>query len=194
MNAAVKGLLAAGCSLALMFGVVGCGSNSNEAKDSSSTATSESQSTNSSAQAEYQKFLDIKLGMTEDEVDAILGEPTEVTDDYHIYTMDVDGTDAEIKIMFDKDGKVTSKNADIASSEYKEAFGDSNVNFTDAQKINDKEVTTYNEFVQLLGTDGMLYSENDNGYTSYFWLNNDGGIVRATFDSDGDMTIANGVY
>ena len=207
-----------------MFGMVGCGSGadagkaSSEAEESSSSSamssSSESAAESSSSSAatssseeyvngvrasladEYQKFLDVQLGMTETEVEGILGTPDDKEDESggyvsYDYELVFDGEDADLEVHFNPEGKVWNKTLDILGYDFKDIFGNGNVDLSGSQRIEDGEVTTYDEVVELYGDEGILITEDDAGSGPtyrYVWYDANGGSSDASFREDGSLT------
>lgn len=141
----------------------------------------------------YEKFSRIELGMTESEVNAILGEPTEVNKADYSYTVTVNGNDAEVTVWINTvSGVVVYKNGDFYGDEYFPEFADSATDFSAVGDLEDGVLNSYEDCAAAFKTPGYLTSINEDGVTSYLWVDSDYGHLSVTFKADGSVRSFNG--
>lgn len=185
--AMLTALASAGCS-----GATGKTDNSSSGGSSSSASVAEN---NSEAVKNdgYEKFSKIKLGMTEDEVNAILGEPVKVDKAYYYYNVTVNGNDAEVQVWINTtSGLVVYTYGDFYGNEYSPAFADSATDLSAVDDLESGKLKNYDDCAAAFKTPGYLISEKDNGVKSYLWVDSTQGRLRITFKADGTVNTYNG--
>lgn len=141
----------------------------------------------------YEKFSQIELGMTESEVNAILGEPTEVNKADYSYNVTVNGNDAKVTVWINTvSGVVVYKNGDFYGDEYFPEFADSATDFSAVGDLEDGVLNSYEDCAAAFKTPGYLTSINEDGVTSYLWVDSDYGHLSVTFKADGSVRSFNG--
>lgn len=136
----------------------------------------------------YEKFSQLKIGMTEDEVNAILGEPAKADKAYYYYNITVNGKDMELELWINiTTGKVTYINGNFSGSDYRDEFRDENVDLSSASKLESDEITTYDECVAAFKTSGHLSSVTEDDEKTYFWVDANGGYMRISCRADGTI-------
>lgn len=141
----------------------------------------------------YDKFSQLRIGMTEDEVNAILGEPTRVDKAYYYYNITVNGNDLELEVWINTvSGFVTYLSGDFSSSEYRAEFTDSATDLSTVNGLESGEINTYDDCVSAFKTSGYLMNINEDGVKQYLWVNVDDGYMRVTFKADGSVKTYSG--
>lgn len=204
-----KKLFALLLALLTVLSLAACSKNGNETQDSSEVSSSntvdseESKSESSEendSQSEpvksdgYAKFNQLEIGMTESEVNAILGEPTKVDKAYYYYNITVNGQDMEIEVWINTaSGLVTYFNGNFGGSEYIAEFADSKTDLSAADKLESGELSTYEECASAFKTPGYVITVQEDGTKSYLWADSNGGYMRITFKDDGSIKTYSGV-
>lgn len=120
----------------------------------------------------YEKFSQLEIGMTEDQVNEILGEPVGVDKAYYYYNITVNGKDCELEIWINTvSGLVTYISGDFISSEYRAEFADTATDLSAADDLEDGELNTYDACVSAFKTPGYLTNIDEDGTKSYLWVN-----------------------
>lgn len=141
----------------------------------------------------YEKFLQLQIGMTESEVNAILGEPVSIDKAYYTYNVTVNGKDMDLTVWISTvTGQVIYLAGEFDSSDYRDAFADSKTDLSAVDRLESGELDTYEACVEAFKTPGYLYSIDEDGETRYFWVNSNGGYIRVTFRSDGTVKTYSG--
>lgn len=141
----------------------------------------------------YEKFIQLEIGMTESEVNAILGEPVEVDKAYYTYNVTVNGKDMELTVWISMvTGEVIHLQGDFDKSDYREAFADSNTNLSAVNRLESGELDSYEACAEAFKTPGYLIYVDDDGVKEYLWVNTKGGYMRVTFRSDGTVKTYSG--
>lgn len=136
----------------------------------------------------YEKFSQIEIGMTESEVNAILGEPIEVNKADYSYIVTVNGHDAEVTVWISTvSGLVVYKNGDFYGEDYFPEFADSGTDFSAVGDLEDGVLNSYEDCTAAFKTPGYLTSINEDGVTSYLWVDSDYGHLSVTFKADGSV-------
>lgn len=175
-----------------------CGTGESTAQSSSKISSSNTGSTASSetvgSQGEtvksdgYEKFSQLKIGMTENEVNAILGEPTKVDKAYYYYNITVNGQDLELQVWINTTtGLVTNISGDFGAAEYRAEFADSATDLSAADGLDSGELDTYEECVSAFKTPGYLISIDEDNETRYLWVDANDGHICITFKADGSV-------
>ena len=134
----------------------------------------------------FEKFDQIKIGMTEDEVTAILGEPARVDKAYHYYNVVVNGCDLEVEVWINTTtGQVTYKYGDFTKSECIPAFADDATDLSAVTALENEELADYEACAEAFKTAGYLISEDEDGRKDYLWVRADGGFMTVSFGADG---------
>ena len=143
----------------------------------------------------YEKFSQLKIGMTESEVNAILGEPARVDKAYYYYNATINGENLELEVWITTEsGLVSYLNGNFNKSEYRDEFADSETDLSKAGGLDDGEISSYDDCVSTFKTPGFLLNINESGVVSYLWVNTVGGHLRITFDADGSVKSYNGFF
>ncbi len=142
----------------------------------------------------YDKFSQLKIGMTESEVNAILGEPTRVDKAYYYYTVTVNGKDAEVEVWINTtSGLVTYLSGTFDESEYRAAFADNETDLSKVNGLETEEINTYDACVSAFKTPGYLLNVDEDGEKQYLWVDATDGYMRVTFRADGSVKTYGGV-
>lgn len=136
----------------------------------------------------YAKFSQLEMGMTESEVNAILGEPTRVDKAYYYYNITVNGQDLEIQVWINTTtGIVTYFSGDFYEDEYRAEFADSATDLSAAGDLDSGELSTYEECASAFKTPGYLISADEDGVKRYLWVDSNDGHLCITFRADGTV-------
>lgn len=142
----------------------------------------------------YDKFCQLKIGMTESEVNAILGDPIKVDKAYYYYNITVNGKDLKLEVWISKvSGKVTYISGDFTANEYLAEFADSATDLSQVKELESGKIDTYDACAKAFKTPGYLMNVDDEGVKQYFWVNDQGGYMRVTFKADGSVKTYSGV-
>lgn len=142
----------------------------------------------------YEKFMQLQIGMTESEVNAILGEPVEIDKAYYTYRVTVNGKDMDLDVWINTGtGLVTYLAGDFAGNDYRDAFSDSETDLSGVDRLESGELDTYEACVEAFKTPGYLLSVNADGVKWFFWVNSKGGYIRIKFRADGTVQSYNGL-
>ena len=168
--------------------------------DAPTPTTSEESSTPNQGAAEeavksdgYDKFSQLKIGMTESDVNAILGEPTHIDKAYYYYNIIVNGNDLEITVWINTvSGLVTYIHGDFDKSEYRAEFADNATDLSAADKLETGELDSYDACVTAFKSPGYLMNIDEDGEKTYFWVNSDDGYMRVSFRNDDSMKTYSG--
>lgn len=201
-----KHIFAALLSASLIVFASGCQNQTNTVNESSSqfseseNNSKSSESENSSQQISdseksevvksdgYDKFSRLKIGMTESEVNEILGEPTKVDKAYYYYNITVNGHDMEISVWINTtSGLVTNINGNFSADEYRAEFADSETDFSAVDGLDSGEIATYDDCVAAFKTQGYLISINEDDVKRYLWVDSSDGHICITFRADGSV-------
>lgn len=141
----------------------------------------------------YDKFLQLEIGMTEAQVNAILGEPVRVDKAYYYYTVTVNGQDMELEVWINiPTGQVSYLYGDFGADPYRSAFADKKTDLSAASKLESGDLTTYDDCAAAFKTPGYLTCVDEDGMKIYLWVDSDGGYMRVTFFADGTVKGYNG--
>lgn len=141
----------------------------------------------------YEKFSQLKIGMTESEVNAILGEPTKVDKADYTYTVTVNGKEMDLTVWISTvDGKVCYLYGDFCGNDYRAEFADSKTDLSAVDKLENDELKTYDDCVAAFKTPGYLSCVDDDDVKVYFWVDANDGYLRVTFKADGTVKSYNG--
>ena len=175
-------------------------SSSNSSEDTSVSSdenqSAEDNSAESSAEEEieevksdgYEKFSQLKIGMTEDEVNAVLGEPAKIDKAYYYYDITVNGKPMELEVWINTvSGLVTYINGNFLGNDYRAEFMDSKTDLSKVDDLESGELDTYDACASAFKTPGFLMSIDEDGTTSYLWVNSNDGYLRVTFREDGTV-------
>lgn len=188
-----KRLFALLLTLLMAFSLAACGKEDNSsAPVSNGTETKESVSQDSEKNDEpiesdgYAKFSQLEIGMNENDVTAILGEPVKVDKAYHYYNIVVNGQDLEIQVWINTvSGLVTYFSGSFEEGEYRAEFADSETDLSAADQLDSGELSTYDECVSAFKTPGYLISLNEDNEARYLWVDSNDGHLCITFAADG---------
>ena len=141
----------------------------------------------------YEKFLQLQIGKTESEVNAILGEPVSIDKAYYTYNVTVNGKDMDLTVWISTvTGQVIYLTGEFDGSDYRDAFVDSRTDLSAVDRLESGELDTYEACAEAFKTPGYLYSIDEDGETRYFWVNSNGGYIRVTFRPDGTVKTYSG--
>lgn len=136
----------------------------------------------------YEKFSRLKIGMTESEVNEILGEPTKIDKAYHYFNITVNGQDMEIQVWINTtSGLVTHISGDFSANEYRAEFADSETDLSAADGLDSGEIASYDDCVAAFKTSGYLISIDENDVKRYLWVDSYDGHICITFKADGSV-------
>ncbi len=184
----------------LVLFVSACGQDKSDAKNSSAVLSGNSSGSDavSSEKPEpqgetvksdgYEKFSQLKIGMTESEVNAILGEPAKVDKAYYYYNIMVNGQDLEIQVWINTTtGLVTYFSGDFVGEEYRAEFADAATDLSAADGLDSGEMDTYEACASAFKTPGYLISLDEDGETRYLWVDSNDGHICVSFKADGSV-------
>lgn len=190
-------------TLCLFLSVTACGGNVKEDPDdgevsvdvasdsdeSDAQVVEENSSPDESAASDgYAKFSQLAIGMTESEVNAILGEPAEVDKAYYYYNIMVNGQEMQIQVWINTtSGMVTYFGGSFEESSYRAEFADSETDLSAADGLDSGELSTYEECVAAFKTAGYLISLDEDGVARYLWVDANDGHICITFREDGTV-------
>lgn len=141
----------------------------------------------------YDKFSKLKIGMTESEVNAILGEPAKVDKAYYYYNITVNGKDLELNVWINTtSGLVTTIYGDFSKDVYRSEFADKATDLSSVSDLESGVIKTYDACKDAFKTPGYLVSIDDDGEEKYLWVNSIDGYLTVTFDADGNVKTYNG--
>lgn len=171
-----KGLFALLLTLLIVLPLAAC----NKGKNDSQSETVKSDG--------YAKFSQLEIGMTESDVNAILGEPAKVDKASYYYNITVNGQDLEIEVWIDTtSGLVSYFAGNFVGDEYRAEFADSETDLSSADDLDSGKLNTYEECVSAFKTPGYLISANENGTKRYLWVDSNDGNLCVTFRADGSV-------
>lgn len=189
VNGRMLALLAAG-----MLALTACGAKEEEASSGnqgvvgSGTQDDESADGEAVANDGYEKFMQLQIGMTESEVNAILGEPVNIDKAYYTYRVTVNGKDMDLTVWINTGtGLVTYLAGDFDGNDYRDAFADSETDLSGIDRLQSGELDTYEACAEAFKTPGYLISIDDDGVKRYMWVNSKGGYIRIKFRADGTV-------
>lgn len=181
----------------------GCGKEEKSSSESSSSESSseisadennDSEKTESPANGEavksdgYEKFSQLQIGMTESEVNEILGEPTKVDKAYYYYNITVNGQDMELTVWINTtSGLVTNIYGDFSADEYRAEFVDSETDLSAADDLDSGKIASYDDCVSAFKTQGYLIGIDEEGVKRYLWVDSNDGHICITFKPDGSV-------
>jgi len=170
----------------------GCKNQEDAAKDStdieSETQAAEIQNNENVKSDGYEKFSRLKIGMTESEVNEILGEPTKVDKAYHYFNITVNGQDMEIQVWINTtSGMVTHISGDFSADKYRAEFADSETDLSAADGLDSGEIASYDDCAAAFKTPGYLISIDENDVKRYLWVDSNDGHICITFKADGSV-------
>ncbi len=191
----------------MTLSMVACGSANTVAKDDTTADSADSDSTEPEETEEveieeveqeetkeavksdgYEKFSQIEMGMTEDQVNAILGEPSNIDKAYYYYNITVNGNEMEIQVWINTvSGLVTYKQGDFYSGDYRPEFADSATDFSTVNGLDDGTIATYDDCVSEFKTSGYVITEKEEGEKTYLWVDGTDGYLTVSFDADGNV-------
>lgn len=141
----------------------------------------------------YEKFSQLEIGMTESDVQAILGDPVRVDKAYHYYNAKVNSRDIEIEVWINTvSGQVVYFYIPIYKSDYRDAFYSNDTDLSGVDGLESGTIKTYDDCVEAFKTPGYLTSRDDAGVVNYLWVNSYSGYIEITFRADGSVKSYNG--
>lgn len=141
----------------------------------------------------YEKFSQLEIGMTESDVQAILGDPVRVDKAYHYYNAKVNSRDIEIEVWINTvTGQVVYFYIPIYKSDYRDAFYSNDTDLSGVDGLESGTIKTYDDCVEAFKTPGYLTSRDDAGVVNYLWVNSYSGYIEITFRADGSVKSYNG--
>lgn len=176
----------------LTFMLTACNQNSNAVQGSANelqrAEENIKQDTKNVQNDGYDKFSQVQLGMTESEVNAILGEPVSVDKAYYYYNVIINGEDAEVTVWINTTtGLVTYKRGGFTSDKYRAAFADSKTDLSKVSELENDTLKTYDDCVAAFKTSGYLITLNEDGSTTYMWVDANHGYMTVSFRPDGTV-------
>ncbi len=194
----------------MLMSLAACGNNVKDAKNEDKSklqkeATKEEESTKEQGATKepeastdvksdgYEKFSQLKIGMTESDVNAILGEPKNVDKAYYYYDIVVNGKDLEITVWINTgSGKVTYISGDFYKNDYRDEFVDATTDLSNAEDLENDKIKSYEDCVSTFKTSGYLISIDEDGRKSYLWVDSNRGYMIVVFKADGSIHSYNG--
>ena len=174
-------------------------SNAPDSGEADTTTSDESSVTQPKATEEnvksdgYDKFSQLKIGMTESEVNAVLGEPERVDKAYYYYIVTVNGKDLELEVWINTvDGLVTYISGDFSGTDYRAEFADSATDLSKADGLESGAINTYDACVSTFKTPGFLMNIDEDGTKTYLWVDADDGYLKVTVKADGSVEAYSG--
>ena len=141
----------------------------------------------------YEKFSKLKIGMTESEVNEILGEPTSVDKAYYTYNVTVNGNDMELTVWINTvSGLVVYLRGDFVDDDYRDEFADSETDLSKVDKLDSGDIDTYDACKEAFKTPGYVICIEEEGETEYLWVDSNGGYLTVSFDAEGNVKSYNG--
>lgn len=141
----------------------------------------------------YEKFSQLEIGMTESDVQAILGDPVRVDKAYHYYNAKVNSRDIEIEVWINTvTGQVVYFYIPIYKSDYRDAFYSNDTDLSGVDGLESGTIKTYDDCVEAFKAPGYLTSRDDAGIVNYLWVNSYSGYIEITFRADGSVKSYNG--
>lgn len=188
----------------MVLSVSACGKGESVAQNSSEISSNDTLSAESAEKTEsqsvavksdgYEKFSQLKIGMTESDVNAILGEPTEVDKAYYYYNVTVNGQDLEIQVWINTtSGLVTYISGDFYKNEYRAEFADSATDLSTVGDLESGKLDTYEACADAFKTPGYLISIDEDDVKRYLWVDSTDGYLCVTFNADGSVKSYDGV-
>lgn len=182
---------------ALLLSVIlltACGHNSDSGTVSGADAPAATTAQTENVKSDgYEKFSQLKIGMTEDEVNAILGEPKKVDKADYTYTVTVNGKEMDLTVWISTvDGKVCYIYGDFCGDDYRAEFADSKTDLSAVDKLENEELKNYDDCAAAFKTPGYLSCIDDDDVKTYFWVDANDGYLRVTFKADGTVKSFNG--
>lgn len=172
----------------LLFVFSGCGI-SGPAREETSPAAQNSKSEG------YENFCQLEIGMTQSQVNAILGQPAKVDKSYSYYTITVNGQKLELSVWFDPDdGQVIYLGGSFSDSLYRGEFADSQTDLSAASGLETDELSTYDDCAAAFMTPGFLTGIDISGVKSYLWVDDSDGYIQVTFRADGTVKAYAGFF
>lgn len=195
MKTIYKRLFALLLAVLMVLSVSACGKDNSDPQNNSeipSNDTSGIEETGSQSEVVksdgYAKFSQLEIGMTESDVNAILGEPTRVDKAYYYYNITVNGQDMEITVWINTvSGLVTYISGDFYEDEYRAEFADSATDLSSAGDLDSGKLDTYEACASAFKTPGHLISIDEDGVTRYLWVDSNDGHLCITFRADGTV-------
>lgn len=198
-----KRLFALLFTLLVVLSLAACNKDKNDTQDDSETSSSNtldvegnksqgSEENDSQSETDksdgYSKFSQLEIGMTESDVNAILGEPAKVDKAYYYYNITVNGQDLEIQVWINTtSGLVTYFSGSFEGDEYIAEFTDSETDLSAAGDLDSGKLNTYEECASAFKTPGYLISLDETGEKRYLWADSNGGHLCVTFRADGSV-------
>lgn len=190
-----KRLFAMLLTMLMVVSLSACGKDESVAQESSKISSNDTLSTEETeSQSEavksdgYDKFSQLEIGMTESDVNAILGEPTKVDKAYYYYNITVNGQDLEIQVWINTtSGLVTYISGDFYESEYRAEFADSATDLSTVDDLDSGKLNTYEACASAFKTPGYLISIDEDGVKRYLWVDSNDGYLCVTFNADGSV-------
>ena len=141
----------------------------------------------------YAKFSQLEMGMTESDVNGILGEPVRVDKAYYYYNVTVNGQDMEIEVWINTtSGLVIYKNGDFYKGEYRAEFADSATDFSTVDDLENGKLQTYEDCAAAFKTPGYVITDDEDGVKRYLWVDANDGYMCVTFKADGSVKTYSG--
>ena len=136
----------------------------------------------------YEKFSQVEMGMTESQVQEILGEPTRIDKAYYYYNIMVNGQELEVTVWINlTSGLVTYKSGDFYKEGYRDAFADSATDFSAVDGLDSGELDTYEACAAAFKTPGYLIGLDESGEQRYLWVDSNDGNLSVSFRPDGTV-------
>lgn len=164
-------------------------SNTLEVKESKSQDSDENDSQSETVKSDgYTKFSQLEIGMTESDVNAILGEPAKIDKAYYYYNITVNGQNLEIQVWINTtSGLVSYFAGSFVGDEYRAEFADSETDLSSANDLDSGKLNTYEECASAFKTPGYLISVDEDGTKRYLWVDSNDGHLCVTFKADGSV-------
>ncbi|GAA0731786.1 DUF3862 domain-containing protein [Clostridium oceanicum] len=165
----------------IIGGIVGGMRNTNKESSKTSTKNSNIEVKKDTRKITYEKFSEVKIGTTYDDIKKILGKGKEATSSEIsgiktiVYSWrNADGSNVDVTVQ---NGKVVGKGQAGLS------LKSSNVNMDKYNKI--KTGMNYNSVKQILGQGQLISTSSMQGISTsiYSWINSDGSNITVTFQN-----------
>ncbi len=180
-------LFQAAAAAFLALAITACGADGEASGTKAETAGTEADAESVQSNG-YEKFSQIEMGMTEAEVNAILGEPVSIDKAYYTYTIQVNGQKMDITVWINTvSGVVVNKYGSFGEDEYRAEFADSATDLSAAGDLDTGVLATYDQCAEAFKTPGYLIGLDEDGVKQYLWVDANDGHIVITFKADGSV-------
>lgn len=142
----------------------------------------------------FAKFDQLTIGMTEEEVNAIMGEPSKVDKAYYYYDITVNGQPMTVTVWINMGtGLVTYVQGDFYKGEYRAEFMDQATDLSAVDGLETEELNSYEDCAAAFQSPGIRIMEDEDGALTYLWVDQYDGYMSVTFRADGTVKTYSGV-